>query len=109
MKLLGVVLILCLTQTCNWFSPTKKETGEEFCARISGAYFCSTYQANLQSSGMPSGYYGYCFLGDGSVGISGYSAMTGNGGAFLVTSYSNAQNTCSAIGSNCSGVVRCTR
>jgi hypothetical protein len=94
------------------------QTGEAFCAAIPSIgygnfFYCATAQSNLQA-GLPNGLLGYCETANtNSIGLVGYSAITTNGGAFPVTSFSNAQAACDSVnfGSlrQCNTIVRCTR
>jgi len=97
---------------------TGPQSAEAFCSALptvgfGNLFYCATSQANLQGA-LPNGWLGYCMTADtNSIGLVGYSATTSNGGAFPVTSFSNAQDRCNLLNSagprQCNSIIRCTR
>ena len=78
------------------------------------AFFCGTNQANLNRGGFQDGSTGYCMYTGVNLGTVGYSAVTNNGGAFPVTTQSQASADCSLVSrapfpNNCTTYIRCTR
>jgi hypothetical protein len=78
------------------------------------AFFCGTKQANLWVNEFQDGNTGYCMFADQNLSIVGYSAITNNGGAFLVTSQDNARTQCASLSNNpfpynCTTYLQCNR
>ena len=75
------------------------------------AFFCGSNQANLNNTQFQDGAHGFCMFTNQNLSTVGYSATTNNGGAFPVTTQSQASSDCSLVGypSNCNGYVQCTR
>lgn len=98
-------------------SPTKAQTGEEYCGtlpQVNGKlFFCGSPQGNLQN--VPSPNQGYCMAAaaPGSLGLVGYSATTFAGGADLVRSMADATDMCNNLNfgnlRQCGSIIRCTR
>ncbi len=111
MKRLAVVGVLAVSGGC--FLPTQPSNSgpEAYCAQI-GAFYCNTVTLPQD---LPNGWPGYCMVPQYAYGgISGYSAVTGNGGATPV--YPSTQEAWQACGATsrqpqgaCVSVVRCTR
>jgi hypothetical protein len=110
--------VLLAAEGCAALSPAKNQTGEQFCATLptigyGHLFHCGTVQSNLQG-GLPNGLTGFCMTANtNSLGLVGYSAITSNGGAFPVESFSAAQEDCNLVNSagvrNCNSIIRCTR
>lgn len=93
-------------------------TAEQQCSQLSDGYgnffFCGTKQANLNVGGFADGSTGYCMPAVRNLGLVGYSAVTNSGGAFPVTSQSEASSQCQLLSgnpfpNNCTTYIRCTR
>ena len=103
---------------CLDFLNPQPQTAEAFCATLPNAgfgnlFYCGTPQTNLQG-GLPNGWTGFCMTADtNAVSLTGYSTVTYAGGAFPVTTFSQAQQQCTLIDSaglrQCAGIIRCTR
>jgi hypothetical protein len=100
----------------NLTSPTKTQTGEEYCGtlpQVNGKlFFCGTVQGNLQN--VPSPNQGYCMAAAANgLGLVGYSATTFAGGADLVRSMADATDICNSLNvgnlRQCGSIIRCTR
>jgi hypothetical protein len=91
----------------------------EFCATLpqigtGNAFYCGTTQGNLARVAFPDGAQGFCmFAAANNVGLVGYSAVTTNGGAFPVDTFSNAQALCNGVNSptlrQCISIIMCSR
>lgn len=90
-------------------------SAEAVCATIpstgyGNAFYCATSQANLQNpGGFPDGSLGYCMFAGENLGLVGYSVTTYSGGAYLVSTQSEASALSQALGSQSPGYSRCTR
>ena len=92
---------------------------EAFCATLpqtgtGNAFYCGTTQANLEKTVFPDGSHGFCmYAGANNVSLVGYSAVTINGGAFPVDTFSNAQAECNGVNgpglTQCISIIRCSR
>lgn len=118
--LLAFVTTACLEDLFDTgvdLEPTKSLTGEAHCATYPDvgygkAFYCATSTGNLQDSGMPSAYPGYCASTDENIGLVGYSATDSSGGSYVVRSFSGAQKVCNdlnTLGMGCRSIIRCTR
>jgi hypothetical protein len=106
--------------TGSGFTPTPPPlSAEAFCATLptigtGHAFYCGTNQGNLAKQVFPDGAHGFCyFAGSNNLGLVGYSAVTINGGAFPVDTFSNAQALCSSVNApgltQCISIITCTR
>lgn len=78
------------------------------------AFFCGTNQSNLNTVQFQDGSHGFCMFTEQNLSTVGYSAVTNNGGAFPVTTQSQASAQCSSISrnpfpNNCTTYIQCTR
>ncbi len=115
-RLLFVAAILLLTSVCAGpFAPKATPMGPEaFCATLPDtgyghAFYCGTSLASLDKVNFPDGSHGFCMYADTNLSLVGYVAYTSNGGAFPVTTQSNASDICRQLGNMCPGYIRCTR
>jgi hypothetical protein len=118
-KVQWVSFSICLVLIgCGGVEEPKPVSATEQCGRLTNAFgrafFCGTNQANLNVGGFEDGSTGYCMFTQQNLGNVGYSATTNRGGAFLVTTQSEASTLCgtlsrNAFPDNCTTYIRCTR
>lgn len=118
-RLRSLSLSICLALiACSATEEPKKMSAVEQCGQLSNsfgrAFFCGTNQANLNVGGFEDGSSGYCMFTAQNLGTVGYSATTNRGGAFLVTTQSEASALCQSLSrnpfpDNCTTYIRCTR
>lgn len=90
-----------------------------FCATLpqtgtGNAFYCGTTQGNLAKVAFPDGAQGFCmYARANNLGLVGYSAVTTNGGAFPVDTFSNAQALCDGVNTpslrQCISIITCSR
>ena len=94
-------------------------TALAFCATLpqtgtGNAFYCGTSQGNLAKTVFPDGAQGFCmYARANNLGLVGYSAVTINGGAFPVDTFSNAQALCNGVNGpglkQCISIITCSR